>query len=121
MAEELVLTDPIVPPAPPTTTKFRVSALTLDLEMVLPSSELPPPPPAPQPVPDPGWINIKLKDEHGAYTYYEYKGTQAVNLIKTLNTANCSTKSMQKRVLEKLSADGLLPGTVTGTPDPVVP
>ena len=42
----------------------------------------------------------------------------ATAMIKQLNTANLTTKSMQKRILEKLSADGFLPGTVQGTPDP---
>jgi hypothetical protein len=70
---------------------------------------------------EPGWVQIKLKDDTGAYSFYQYKGKQAVQMIQTLNTANLSTKSMQKRILEKLSNDGLLPGTVQGTPDPVVP
>lgn len=122
MPEELILTTPLTPPAPPPTTKYRVSAFTMDLEMIVPSTTLPPPPPAPQPVPDPGWVNIKLKDDTGAYTTYQYVGKKAVQMIQTLNTANLTTKSLQKRILEKLSADGLLAGgTVSGTPDPVIP
>lgn len=43
----------------------------------------------------------------------------AVKMMKQLNTANLTTKSLHKRVLEKLSADGKIPpGTTTGTPDP---
>jgi hypothetical protein len=121
MAEELILTDPVVPPTPAPTTRYRVSAFTMDLEVIVPSTELPPPPPAPQPVPEPGMVSIKLKDDTGKYSTYQYKGKQAVQMIQTLNTANLSTKSLQKRILEKLSADGFLPGTVSGTPDPVVP
>lgn len=46
---------------------------------------------------------------------------EAIKMMKSLNTANLSTKSMHKRILEKLSADGKIPpGTTTGTPDPPV-
>jgi hypothetical protein len=42
-----------------------------------------------------------------------YSGAEATQLMQTLNTANLTTKSLQKRVLEKLQADGKLPpGTV---------
>ena len=118
MAEELILTNPVVPPTPVPVTKYRVSSFTMDLETSMPST-VPVVPPNPPPPMEPGFINIKLKDDTGAYTYYQYTGKAAVNMIKQLNTANMSTKSMQKRILEKLSADGLLPGTVQGTPDPI--
>jgi len=116
MAEELILTDPIVPAAPPPTTKYRVSAFTMDLEALAAPAAAPPSQPAP--VPEPGLVSIKLKDDTGKYSFYQYTGAVAVTMIKQLNTANLTTKSMQKRILEKLSADGLLPGTVQGTPDP---
>lgn len=118
MAEELILTDPVVPPTPAPTTKYRVSSFTMDLETVAGPLTIPPPPPAPQPVPDPGLVSIKLKNDAGGYLYHQYTGTAALNMIKTLNTANLTTKSMQKRILEKLAADGVIPGTVQGTPDP---
>lgn len=39
-------------------------------------------------------------------------------LINTLNNANLSTKSLVKRALERLQADGYIPaGTISGTPD----
>lgn len=103
--EELALTDPIVVPAT-TTAKYRVVSLTLNIESIaLPSQE-------------PGLILIELRDNNNERSSYRYEGTEATTMIKTLNTANLSTKSMHKRILEKLSNDGLLPGTVVGTPDP---
>jgi hypothetical protein len=43
--------------------------------------------------------------------------TKALNLMIALNKANLTVKSLQRRVLEQLAADGLLAGSVTGTPD----
>jgi hypothetical protein len=117
MAEELILTDPIVPPTPASTTKYRVSSFTMDLETVMATTTLPPPPPAVPPTPEPGLVTVKLKDDAGNYSFYQYTGKLATNMIKQLNTANLTTKSMQRRILEKLSADGFIPGTVAGTPE----
>lgn len=111
MAEELILTDPVTKPAE-TTTKYRVMAINMDIEMMnFPTSN------PPTPVPN-GLIDIRLKDDIGKYLTHQYRGDEAINLMKVLNTANLTTKSMHKRILEKLSADGVIPGTVTGTPDP---
>lgn len=78
-----------------------------------------------------GQIVIYLEGQHGERLITGYGGpppaTQAdrdaaIQMMRTLNTANLTTKSLQKRVLEKLSADGKIPGgSVTGTPDPVTP
>lgn len=97
--EELVLT------TPKTTTKYRVVAVTLNLEMEMI-------------IDDPGAVLIELKDNLDQPSTYSYTGQTAVDMIKWLNTANLTTKSMQKRILERLSTDGYLPGTVSGTPDP---
>jgi hypothetical protein len=44
-----------------------------------------------------------------------YDGTEALGFLNTLNTANLTTNSLIKRVLNKLGADGILPpGTVAG-------
>jgi len=108
--EELVLTTPDVVPQK-VTAKYRVVSLLMTLEypggIVIPGS-------------DPGFINIDLKNEHDEPSSYQYAGKKATDMIKFLNTANCSTKSMHKRVLEQLSKDGLLPGTVQGAPDPPI-
>lgn len=37
-------------------------------------------------------------------------------LISNLNTANLSTRSLEARVYDRLIADGVFAGTVTGTP-----
>lgn len=50
--------------------------------------------------------------------FFEYNGSTASNLLKTLNTANLSIKSLQRRIIEKLQADGLIgPGLITGSPE----
>jgi len=55
-------------------------------------------------------IEVNYSDEDGGLT--------TATLLAALNTANLSTKSLQKRVLERLIADGKLPpGAVSGTPD----
>src|SRR5687767_11917853 len=41
----------------------------------------------------------------------------ATNLMVALNKANLSTKSLHKRVLERLVTDGHIAGTIGGTPD----
>ena len=104
--EELVLTDPIVVPET-VSAKYHVIALTLDMEAPgMPGSG------------EQGLVAIRLRDNLGLVTSYSYTGTDATDLIKWMNTANFSTTSMHKRILQKLSTDGHLPGTVTGTPDP---
>lgn len=42
---------------------------------------------------------------------------KATNLMKALNTANLTTNSLHKRVINQLMTDGLVSGTVAGTPD----
>jgi hypothetical protein len=110
MAEELVITDPIVhpdPPAPPPTTKYKVVSLSSDVET------------PPVPAPAPGLLIIKVRDNNGIALTVQYVGEQAMQFIKYMNTANFSTVSLQKRILQKLSNEGYLPpGTVTGVPDP---
>jgi hypothetical protein len=105
--EELELTDPVVVPEK-VTHKYRVVSLLLNMETVT------------TPLGDPGLLNIQLRDNNQETTSYQYVGADAVDLIKWINTANFTTTSMHKRILQKLSNDGLLPGTVTGTPDPPV-
>ncbi len=39
------------------------------------------------------------------------------NAMVALNTANLSIKSPQRRILERLVADGKLTGSIAGTPD----
>lgn len=116
MAEELVLVDPVVPPPLPPTTKYKVVGLNNDMETVTPPADLPPPPEVP--VMETGSVNIRVKDDTGKYTLCQYIGAEAIDLIKWMNTANFSVNSMQKRILQKLVADGKLPpGTIQGVPE----
>jgi hypothetical protein len=109
--EELVLTDPVTEPAK-TKASFRVVSLLLDYEAIaLPQ----PPPPAPQ---VPGLMRIQLQDNLGNPYRYEYVGQVAQDYIKFINTANFTINSLHKRILQRLSTDGVLPGSVAGTPDP---
>jgi len=103
--EELVLTTPEVIPEK-VTAKYKVTTLTLNWEYLQ----------FPETVP--GLVAISLRNEHEEPFYYQYTGQVAKDYIKFLNTGNFTVKSVHKRILEKLSSDGILPGTVTGTPDP---
>lgn len=91
--EQIDLTTPITPPA---TTNYRVVRLFLDWPN--------------------GLINIDLVDENGKIAPFQYTGAEATSLMLFLNTANLSIKSLHRRVLEKLVADGKLDGTISGTP-----
>ena len=42
---------------------------------------------------------------------------RALMLIKALNTANLSLKSLERRIFEQAITDGIFTGTITGTPD----
>lgn len=101
--EELVLTDPVV--VETTKSKFRVISLVLDTDG-MPGME------------PPAMLLINLRDNNNAPYSHTYVGQEAQDFIKFINTANFTTKSLNKRILEKLSNDGILPGTVTGAPEP---
>jgi len=60
---------------------------------------------------------VTLESNLGTLLSHEYHGNEATDLMKWMNTANFSTTSMHKRILQKLSSDGVIYGTVTGTPD----
>jgi hypothetical protein len=104
--EELVLTDPVVIPEK-VTDKYKVVSLTMngDPTNLSPGGEQ-------------GMVSIMLRDNLGGMFSHQYTGTTAMDYIKFINTGNFTTKSLNKRILERLSNEGVLPGTVTGTPDP---
>jgi hypothetical protein len=105
MAEELVLTDPIVQPEV-VTSKFRVTSISMNMEAL----------PAADGVP--ALMVINLRDNNNAGRTVTYEGQVAKDYIKFVNTGNFSVNSLNKRLLQKLSTDGQLPGTVVGAPEP---
>lgn len=61
------------------------------------------------------YITVQLLGSDGKSSLtISYSGTVAANLLTILNTANLSTNSLHKRIINKLIADGHLAGTVTG-------
>ncbi len=62
-------------------------------------------------------VLIRLRGQNDEIKQFTYEGAEAVQMMKTLNTANLTTNSLQKRVLNKLVADGKISGTVSGSPD----
>ena len=66
-------------------------------------------------------IHAQLKGANGevkGHTYNSSTTPTAAALLTSLNTANNSAgTSMIKRVYNRLIADGVLDGTVSGTPD----
>jgi len=91
MADDLTLTDPL--PAP---TVFRVASIRFDIRM--------------------NTIRIDVQEaaggvliENGKVYPCGYDGAEAKQLMQFLNTANLSTVSLQKRILQKLTTDGQLP------------
>lgn len=94
--ETLTLTAPEVQPQI-VTADYRVRRLVLDVEGAI--------------------VLIQLRGTNGEAKEFLYEGSVARTLITGLNTANLSTKSLQRRILERLVADGKFAGSVTGTPD----
>ena len=96
--EQLVLTTPTTA----TTTQYAVRGLVLSRN--------------PTAI-DESFVRVTVEDNFGVKSAHEYSGAEAAALLTQLNTMNFSTVSLQKRLLQKLVADGKLPpGTVTGTP-----
>jgi hypothetical protein len=94
--ETLSLTTPEVIPAI-TTTDYKVALLLLDM--------------------DGAQISIHLRGTNGERKEFRYDGADATALMVSLNKANLTVKSLQRRILEKLTADGKMAGAVTGIPD----
>lgn len=63
-------------------------------------------------------IQVSVQSPENVVSTYRYTGAQAATLITSLNKANLSIKSLQRRVLEQLAIDfPELAGTITGSPD----
>jgi hypothetical protein len=94
MAEQLDLTAAIVPPS---RTTYSVQQLHLSWDTAV--------------------IQAVLKGSDGALVVVGWEGAAATTLMISLNKANLSTTSLQKRVLQQAVTDAKLPaGTVSGTP-----
>jgi hypothetical protein len=92
--EKITLAAPEVTPAI-TTTDYQLASLLLDLEA--------------------SRIVVTLKGTNGERRQVIYEDAAAT--LKALNTANLTVKSLHRRVMEKLIADGKVAGTIAGTPD----
>jgi hypothetical protein len=96
MSEIIVLTNPEIIPQV-TTSDYRVVYLQMDFEKAS--------------------IVVHLRGTNGERKEMRYSGQEATDLMIALNKANLTIKSLQRRILEKLVADGKLAGSVAGTPD----
>lgn len=62
-------------------------------------------------------IGIVLEGSDNERREVHYNGPTATALMVALNKANLSVKSLHKRILEYLVADGKLAGVITGAVD----
>lgn len=81
----------ITPVQPPSVTNYKISSLTIT----------------------PSVIDITLADNAGGTVTHTY-ADQA--MVQALNTANLSVKSLNRRLMERMIADGKIAGTISGTP-----
>ncbi len=63
------------------------------------------------------FIAIQLRGTNGERKEARYEGAAATTLMVGLNKANLAIKSLHRRILEQLIADGKLVGSVNGSPD----
>lgn len=94
MAERLDLTAAVTYPS---TTYWRVARLDLNWNQAS--------------------ITIDLVGPNNERKSHQYIGATATTLMVALNKANLTSNSLQKRVLDRLVSDGVLAGTVSGSPD----
>ena len=62
-------------------------------------------------------VEIRLRADNGERQQFVYDGAIAMTLMNALNKADLSVKSLHRRILEKLTADGKLDGAISGVPD----
>lgn len=93
MAEELTLATPITTPA---NTGYRVVTLDLNWEEQ--------------------YIRVVLRGTNQERLEHYWRSNVAITLMAALNTANLTIKSLHRRVMERLIVDGVIVGSVTGTP-----
>jgi hypothetical protein len=96
MAEQLDLTAPVTKTA---TANYRVSYLNMDV--------------------DGGRLMVVLTANNGDTVQKVYDATTTptgASLLIALNKADLTAKSLQRRILERLIADGVIAGTISGVP-----
>jgi hypothetical protein len=93
MAEKIDLAAP--DQATPGTMEYRIAGLFLNVEDE--------------------YVEVNLRGANGELRVERYD--DALPMIVALNKANLSTKSLQRRIMERLITDGRLAGTISGTPD----
>ena len=94
MAELITLTTPITTP---TLTTYRVFGLSFNW--------------------DTARIDIALRGTNGEEARHSYSSTTATALMNVLNTKNFTSTSLHKEILKRLTADGVLSGNISGSPD----
>lgn len=94
MAEQLDLT---VPQPQPTLTNYKVASVQLRL--------------LPSPL-----VQIIVVNNGGGTIVHVYEGPQAQQILSAINTANFTNNSFAKTILNRLVTDGVLSGSVSGTP-----
>ena len=66
----------------------------------------------------PSHVTVDLLGDDGVERRsFAWTGAEAVVLLTAFNVVNLSTKSLHKRVFERLISDGYLSGTITGVPN----
>lgn len=93
--EQLDLTTPLTTP---NVTYYRVTRVYMDFPAA--------------------FIKIDLVDTNSRELTHTYTNSTATTFMVALNKANLSVKSLHRRIIERLQADGVLPaGTISGSPD----
>jgi hypothetical protein len=62
-------------------------------------------------------IVVKLRADDGKRVAHNYLGLTALTLMRQLNVANLSVMSLHRRIINRLIADGIIGGVVSGVPD----
>lgn len=62
-------------------------------------------------------IVIELTSNINTKYVHQYSGQTATDFMIILNKINLSIKSLQRRILERLIADGVKLGSIIGAPD----
>jgi hypothetical protein len=94
MAEIITLTTPVTTP---NVTTWRVVFLGLDWESAT--------------------ISMGLRGSGGEKLNHAYTGPNATTLMIALNKANLTSNSLHRRILTQLHTDGIVVGTISGSPD----